>query len=153
MKDLINTLRELLSKITLDRSILFGLSSQEIVIYITPTLQIFKVVCDPKSLRKTFPFEEGKPLNLSLLKDYIDSNKWNISIHAKSPQLRRKMLDHFEDEVINESYQKTTDIEVTLRVIEQVEKSSIPESIKKWARNNPEKFLENLKDVEKIINS
>jgi hypothetical protein len=153
MNDLINTLRELLSKITLERDILFGFVNQKITIFITPTIQIFRIVAEPKSLLKTFPFDEGQPLNLSKFVEYIESNKWEVSIHAKSPLLKRKLSDYFDDKIIIESSQKSQDIEVALKVIENVEHSHIPDSIKKWAKNNPEKFLEHLKEVEKILNS
>jgi len=36
-------------------------------------------------------------------------------------------------------------------VLEELKKSSLPESIKKWAIDNPEKFIQNIEEVKKLL--
>ena len=35
--------------------------------------------------------------------------------------------------------------------MEELEKSALPESIKQWAKQNPEKFIENIKTIQEML--
>ena len=37
-------------------------------------------------------------------------------------------------------------------VLQELKKSSLPESIKKWAIDNPEKFIKNIEQVKNLLN-
>jgi hypothetical protein len=51
------------------------------------------------------------------------------------------------EENISEST-NTNDYKV---VLDELNKSSLPESIKNWAKDNPEKFIQNIEEVKKLL--
>jgi len=36
-------------------------------------------------------------------------------------------------------------------MMEELEKSQLPESIKKWAKDNPEKFIQNIETIQEML--
>ena len=41
--------------------------------------------------------------------------------------------------------------ELSIVVMEELKKSKLPESIKEWAKENPEKFIKNIRHVQNIL--
>jgi hypothetical protein len=59
------------------------------------------------------------------------------------------MMREFGDVMVEEVLSKEKELHIL--VLEELEKSDLPETIKKWAKENPEKFVQNLRDVEKLL--
>jgi hypothetical protein len=84
------------------------------------------------------------------LKQWSDENDFTISFSAESPKFRRELLIAFGD-VMVESRDKSTERELSIVVMEELNKSKLPDSIKNWAKQNPEKFIDNIKHVQNLL--
>jgi hypothetical protein len=40
---------------------------------------------------------------------------------------------------------------MTIMVMEELEKSHLPESVKTWAKENPEKFIQNIETIQEML--
>ena len=41
--------------------------------------------------------------------------------------------------------------ELKVLVLEELDKSSLPDNVKKWAKDNPEKFIENIRTIQEML--
>jgi len=146
MKDILN---EFLGKIFLIKPTFFGLDEQKIVIIVSPSLKIFGIYSKPERLINKFPFEIKRFLNVTELIEWAKENDFEISYSAQSSHMRRVLIRLFGADVMVESNKKEKRLDVI--VLEELEKSKLPDSIKEWAKNNPKKFIENLKQVQNLL--
>jgi hypothetical protein len=58
-------------------------------------------------------------------------------------------MKDFGDVMVEEALSKEKELHIL--VLEELEKSNLPETIKKWAEENPEKFIQNIKDVQRLL--
>jgi hypothetical protein len=146
MKDILN---ELLGKIFLKKPIFFGIDEQKIVLVVSPTLKIFSIYSNSSRLIKKFPFEVKRFLNVEELKNWANENNFEISYSSQSPKMNKILSRLFGTDLMVESKKKEKRLDVV--VLEELEKSDLPDSIKEWAKNNPKKFIENLKHVQNLL--
>lgn len=149
MDKMMNILTELLGRIFLRKPTFFGLDEQKITLLVSPSLKVFGVFAKPERLVNKFPFEPKRFLNVDELIRWAEENKFEITYSAQSPRMKRVLTRIFGTDVMVESEQKERQLSVI--VLEELEKSQLPESMKEWARNNPQKFIENLKHVQNIL--
>lgn len=128
---------------------MFGLDSNDIVLIVSPSLKIFEVVSRPKKLVDTFPFQKDRELNPKELAEWAESNGYTITFQSRVPSLSRKLYQFFGDVMVESVSSKPK--EVKLVVLEELEKSELPDSIKEWAKNNPEKFIENIQTIQEML--
>jgi len=146
MKDILN---KLLGKIFLKKPSFFGLDEQKITILVSPSLKIFGIYSKPERLTNKFPFEIKRFLNVDELISWAKENDFKISYSAQSPRMKKVLIRLFGADVMVEAKKKEKQLNVI--VLEELEKSKLPESIKEWARNNPQKFIENLQHVQNLL--
>jgi hypothetical protein len=149
MSDIRKIIADLLGKIFLTKKTMFGLDEQQIVLIISPSLKIFDITSRPQKLVSKFPFEKNRILVTDELKKWAKDNGYNISFTSTVPSLNRRMMREFGDVMVEEVLGKEKELHIL--VLEELEKSDLPETIKKWAKENPEKFVQNLRDVEKLL--
>jgi hypothetical protein len=149
MSDIRKIIADLLGKIFLTKKTMFGLDEQQIVLIISPSLKIFDITSRPQKLISKFPFEKNRILVTDELKKWAKDNGYNISFTSTVPSLNRRMMREFGDVMVEEVLSKEKELHIL--VLEELEKSNLPETIKKWAKENPEKFVQNLRDVEKLL--
>lgn len=149
MSDIKKIISDLLGKIFLTRKTMFGLDEQQIVLIVSPSLKIFDINARPRRLLNKFPFEKNKILVSDELLKWANENGYNISFTSTVPSLNRRMMREFGDVMVEEALSKEKELHIL--VLEELEKSDLPETIKKWAEENPEKFIQNIKDVQKLL--
>ena len=69
-------------------------------------------------------------------------------LSLKYRQLKRKLYGAFGD-VMVESESQEKSMKIVMMV--EVEKSQLPESVKKWAKDNPEKFIQNIETIQEML--
>lgn len=149
MSDIKNIIKNLLGRIYLTKTILFGTIENKIIVVVSPSMKIFDIDATPKRLVKSFPFENERLLNSDELKKWSQENDFNITFSTDNRKLARKLMNEFGD-VLMESANKK-DKELSIIVLEELENSSLPPSIREWAINNPEKFAENVKYIQDLL--
>jgi len=149
MSDIRKLIADLLGKIFLTKKTMFGLDEQQIVLIISPSLKIFDITSRPQKLVSKFPFQKNRILVTDELKKWAMDNGYNISFTSTVPSLNRRMMREFGDVMVEEVLSKEKKLHIL--VLEELEKSDLPETIKKWAKENPEKFVQNVRDVEKLL--
>jgi hypothetical protein len=137
-----------LGKIYLNRDTFFGLDSNKIVIIITPSLKIASILSKPKKLLRDFPLSKDEILDFVTLKSWASQNEYEITFAAETPKLKRTFYSQLGD-VMVESHDKNSDTYISL--YNELENSNLPQSIKEWAKNNPEKFMKNMDEVKKLL--
>lgn len=146
MKDILNNL---LGRIFLKKPTFFGLDEQKITLLVSPSLKVFGIFAKPERLTNKFPFETKRFLNANELIEWAEENDFQITYSAQSPRMKRVLTRTFGTDVMVESEKKEKQLNVI--VLEELEKSHLPESMKEWARNNPQKFIENLQHVQNLL--
>jgi hypothetical protein len=116
---------------------------------VSPTLKIFDITARPQRLVSKFPFEKNRILVSDELKKWASENGYNITFTSTVPSLNRRMMKDFGDVMVEEALSKEKELHIL--VLEELEKSNLPETIKKWAEENPEKFIQNIKDVQRLL--
>lgn len=149
MSDIKKLIADLLGKIFLTKKTMFGLDEQQIILIVSPSLKIFDITSRPQKLLSKFPFEKNRILVTDELIKWAKENGYNISFTSTVPSLNRRMMREFGDVMVEEVLSKEKELHIL--VLEELEKSDLPETIKKWAKENPEKFVQNLRDVEKLL--
>tara|TARA_R110000803_G_C11875187_1_gene308990 strand:+ start:340 stop:792 length:453 start_codon:yes stop_codon:yes gene_type:complete len=147
--DIRELISKLLGKIKLSKPTLFGLDSNDIVLIVSPSLKIYGISCRPKKLMDTFPFEKDRLLNSKDLSDWAKENGYKVTFQSDIPSIRRELFSSFGDvmvESVNEGEK-----ELTVLVMEELGKSILPDSVKKWAKDNPEKFISNIKTIQEML--
>ena len=128
---------------------MFGLDSNQIVLVVSPSLKVFEIFSSPQKLVDKFPFQKDRYLDTEDLRKWADENGYTITFQSKVPSLTRKLFISFGD-VMVESVSRP-EKQLKLVVLEELEKSELPESIKKWAKDNPEKFIENIQTIQEML--
>lgn len=149
MSDIKKLIADLLGKIFLTKKTMFGLDEQQIILIVSPSLKIFDITSRPQKLLSKFPFEKNRILVTDELIKWAKENGYNISFTSTVPSLNRRMMREFGDVMVEEVLSKEKELHIL--VLEELEKSDLPETIKKWAKENPEKFVQNIRDVEKLL--
>jgi len=83
------------------------------------------------------------------LKSWAQENGYEITFTSTIPTLNRRLMREFGDVMVEEVHSGKKELKVM--VLEELEKSSLPESIKNWAKDNPEKFIQNIEEVQKLL--
>jgi len=146
-EDFIN---KLLGKIVLTKKVFFGFDENKIVVIITPSLKIAAVVASPKKLVNEVPVKKGERLDASLLRSWANNNQYDLSFIAPTPKLKTQLYDLFGDSMVSDQILESK-ISTPNNLINEVNKSKLPESIKKWVVDNPEKFTENIERIKKLL--
>jgi len=133
---MVRLMTRLLGKIFLSKPVFFGMDEQKITVVVSPSL-------------KVFPFEEKKILSLRELKRWSEENDFEISFTAETGKLKRDLLMGLGDVMVETKKPKEKELNVI--VMEELNKSKLPESIKEWAKDNPEKFIKNIRHVQNIL--
>ena len=128
---------------------MFGLDSNDIILIVSPSLKIFEIVSRPKRLVDTFPFQKDRELDPRDLSEWAESNGYTITFQSRVPSLTRRLYQSFGDVMVESVSRKKK--EVKLVVLEELEKSGLPDSIKEWAKNNPEKFIQNIQTIQDML--
>ena len=149
MSDIRKIISDLLGKIFLTKKTMFGLDEQQIVLIVSPSLKIFDITARPQRLVSKFPFEKNRILVSDELVKWASENGYNITFTSTVPSLNRRMMKDFGDVMVEEALSKEKELHIL--VLEELEKSDLPKTIKKWAEENPEKFVQNIKDVQRLL--
>lgn len=150
MDNMANILSKLLGKIFLKKPTFFGLDEQKITLLVSPSMKVFGIFTKPERLSSKFPFEEQKFLNTKELRNWAKDNDFEITFSASAPRMKQALLSQFGD-VMVESESRNREKELSVVVMEELDKSHLPDSIKEWAKDNPEKFIKNLEHVQNIL--
>ena len=138
----------LLGRINLTKPRLFGLDSQDIVVVVSPSMKIFGIRSTPSKLIDRFPFRKNSMLDTKELKDWAKENGYTISFESQVPTLKRRLFHSFGDVMVESESQEKS---MKIVMMEEVEKSHLPESVKKWAKENPEKFIKNIEMIQEML--
>lgn len=148
MDNINDLISKLLGRINLSKPKFFGLDSEDIVIVISSSFKIFGLKSKPAKLLDTFPFEKGTLLNPKKLLDWVEKNDYNVTFESQVPSIKRKLFQFFGDIIVeSESREK----KMKIFVMEELEKSQLPESVKQWAKDNPEKFIQNIEIIQEML--
>lgn len=139
---------KLMGRIFLTKKTFFGLDEQKIVVIVTPSLKIANILASPTKQLSKFPFENRTPLDGERLINWANENDYVITFATPLPSLKLNLRHLFGDVIVTESTNKKTDIDF---IIEEVKNSFIPESLKEWVTENPEKFIKKLNEVKKRL--
>ena len=148
MDNINDLISKLLGRIRLTKPRMFGLDSQDIIVVISPSMKIFGMKSKPEKLLKTFPFRKGSFLDTRELAQWARENEYNISFDSQVPSLKRQLYQSFGDVMVESESQEKS---MKIVMMEELEKSQLPESIKKWAKDNPEKFIQNIEIIQEML--
>jgi len=143
---------KLLGRIFLTKQVFFGMDEQKIAIIITPTLKIVSVVASPSKLVDKFPQKRQQFLNGDELIRWADDNGFEITFAAATPQLKHKLFNMLGDVMVSNEINESIGKDKVKIVLQELKKSSLPESVKQWAIDNPEKFIKNIEQVKNLLN-
>ena len=146
IKNLLNTL---LGRIYLKKAVFFGVVENKIFIIIGPTLKIYHIAYTPEKLRTKFPFEDKAFLDLIGLRNWAQENDYTITFSAPTTNLRKKLARIFGNVMIESRYKRRKNLDLV--VMEELNKSTLPDAIKKWAKDNPEKFAKNVTYIQELL--
>ena len=139
---------KLMGRIFLTKKVFFGFDEQKIAVIITPTLKIASVLASPKKQLSKFPFETNQMLDVGRLKNWSEENGYEITFSTPLPRLKLKLRNEFGDVMVTESVVSS---EETNNLLQEIKRSNLPDSIKQWAIDNPEKFKKNIQEVKKLL--
>ena len=142
---------KLLGKVFLTKKSFFGLDTQKIAIIVTPSMKIASVVSSPKKWASKFPQQRQDILDSNTVLDFANEYGFDITFVAPTPQLRSKLYTMFGDVMSEENISESKIKNEYQTVLEELQKSSLPESVKQWAVDNPEKFIQNIEEVKNLI--
>ena len=146
---MVRLMTQLLGNIFLTKPVFFGLDEQKITVVVSPSLKVFGIYASPNKLINKFPFEEKKIISLRDLKKWAEDNGFDITFSAQSGKLKRDLMMSLGDVMVENKEPKEKELNVI--VLEELNKSKLPDSIKEWAKDNPEKFIQNIKHVQNIL--
>jgi len=132
---------KLLGRIVLTKSTFFGLENKKIVIFVTPSLKIANVLADPKKLLRNFPLDRNSTLNFDLLTQWAKENSFEITFSSPTPKLKRILSSKLGDVMVESKTESKKEVNISI----------LPESIQKWAKENPEKFSENIDRIKRLL--
>lgn len=147
--DVRELISKLLGKIKLSKPTMFGLDSNEIIVIVSPSLKVYDIFSSPAKLVEKFPFQKDRILDSEELSRWADENGYTITFQSKVPSLSRKLFTYFGDVMVESVSRKPKELKVL--VLEELDKSSLPDNVKKWAKDNPEKFIENIRTIQEML--
>jgi len=150
MDNIKDIIKNLLGKIFLTKSVMFGLDEYKITLVVSPSMKIFGIDSRPEKLKSKLPFEEMTFLNTAELNKWAKENDYEITFSTNSQSLARKLFQSFGN-VLVESVSEKKEKELNVIVLEELERSTLPESVKTWAKDNPEKFMKNIKYIQELL--
>ena len=150
MENFLEQFKNLIAKITLRKERFMGLETNTIEIYITPSFKIIRIETKPERLRNSVGLEEKDRLDTHKLKLWADENGYEVTFIAHLPKLKRHLLQIFGDVLQNDDTLSESLSRKKIEII--IKEEELPDSIKEWAKNNPEKFLQNLQRIRDILN-
>lgn len=142
---------KMLGRIILTKKVFFGFDEQKLVIFVTPSLKIASIVASPSKLINKFPLVKGAVLNGDSVIKWSEENDFNITFTSQNSQLKMSLYNIFGDVMSDNQVNESKQVANRDIVLEQVRKSYLPESVKKWVTDNPEKFIQNIKEVKKLL--
>lgn len=148
MDNINELIAKLLGRIKLSKPRMFGLDSQDIVVVVSPSMKIFGMKSKPEKLLNSFPFRKGSFLDTKALSTWARENDYKISFESQVPSLKRQLYLSFGDVMVESESQEKS---MKIVMMEELEKSQLPESIKKWAKDNPEKFIQNIETIQEML--
>jgi len=148
MDDIKNIIKNLLGKIFLTKPVMLGLDEYKITLVVSPSMKIFAIDSRPEKLKNKLPFQEMTFLNTKDLNKWAKENGYEITFSTPLPRLKNNLRNELGDVMITESKNNVNDIVILL---DEIRKSDLPESVKKWVIENPEKFKENILEVKKLL--
>jgi len=148
MDNINELIAKLLGRIKLSKPRMFGLDSQDIVVVVSPSMKIFGMKSKPEKLLNSFPFRKGSLLDTKSLSTWARENDYKISFESQVPSLKRQLYLSFGDVMVESESQEKS---MKIVMMEELEKSQLPESIKKWAKDNPEKFIQNIETIQEML--
>ena len=142
---------KLMGKVYLTKKSFFGLDEQKIAIIVTPTMKIAAVISSPKKWMSRFPQDKREILDSTTVIDFANEHGFDITFVAPTPKLKSKLYTMFGDVMAEENISESKTRNEHEIVLEERKKSSLPESVKQWAIDNPEKFIKNIEEVKKLL--
>ena len=142
---------KMLGRVILTKKVFFGFDEQKIVIFVTPSLKIASIVSSPSKLINKFPLDKGDLMNGELIKRWSEDNGFEISFISQMPQLKILLYKTFGDVMVDNSVNESKEVDEHQIVLNEVKKSSLPESIKQWVIDNPEKFIKNIEEIKNLL--
>lgn len=149
MNSFLDQVKHLIAKITLTKERFMGMRINKIEIYIAPSLKIIHIETKPEGLIDSIGLEKKSKLDLEKLKLWAQEHDYDVTFEAQYPRLKRHLFSIFgdvmkTDDTLSESLRKRT-----IQII--INEEELPDSIREWAYNNPEKFLQNIQRIRDIL--
>ena len=144
-------MKSLLGKIFLTKTSFFGLDKQRVVLFVSPSMKLYKIISSPQSLKNKVPFEENKIISTEQIKQWAENNNFQISFDATIPNLRNRLFTEFGDVIVENDDEKRSHKGGIDLIMTEVQNSNLPDSIKEWAKDNPEKFKQNIDRVQRLL--
>jgi hypothetical protein len=151
MESIQKIMKSLLGKIFLTKTSFFGLDKQRVVLFVSPSMKLYKIISSPQSLKNKVPFEENKIISTEQIKQWAENNNFQISFDATIPNLRNRLFTEFGDVIVENDEEKRSHKGGIDLIMTEVQNSNLPDSIKEWAKDNPEKFKQNIDRVQKLL--
>jgi len=151
MESIQKIMKSLLGKIFLTKTSFFGLDKQRVVLFVSPSMKLYKIISSPQSLKNKVPFEENKIISTEQIKQWAENNNFQISFDATIPNLRNRLFTEFGDVIVENDDEKRSHKGGIDLIMTEVQNSNLPDSIKEWAKDNPEKFKQNIDRVQKLL--
>ena len=140
---------KLLGKVILTKETFFGLDVQKIVIIVTPSFKIGAVVSNSKKLLGRFPQKKQDILNPEEVISWANENGFEITFVAPTPQLKSRLHTSFGDVMVSDVVSENKVRKMTAK--EEIESSGLPDFVKEWAKDNPERFVENINRIKRLL--
>ena len=140
---------KLLGRVILTKKVFFGFDEQKIVVFVTPSLKVASVVTSPKKLKYDFPLKKGDTIQGDDLKFWAEDNEFELTFMAPTPPLKLKLYNMFGEVMVEGKINES--VEDNNYMIKKVKESFLPESIKEWIQKNPEKFIESINNIKRLL--
>ena len=140
---------KLLGKVILTKETFFGLDVQKIVVIITPSFKIASVVSNSKKWFDRFPQKKQDILNPEEVISWANENGFEITFVAPTPQLKSRLHTSFGDVMVSDVVSENKVRKINVK--EEIENSGLPDFVKEWAKDNPERFVENINRIKRLL--
>jgi len=151
MESIQKIMKSLLGKIFLTKTSFVGVDKQRVVLFVSPSMKLYKIISSPQSLKNKVPFEENKIISTEQIKQWAENNNFQISFDATIPNLRNRLFTEFGDVIVENDEEKRSHKGGIDLIMTEVQNSNLPDSIKEWAKDNPEKFKQNIDRVQRLL--
>jgi hypothetical protein len=140
---------KLLGKVIFRKESFFGLDVQKMVIIVTPSYKIASVISSPKKWSERYPQKRQDILDPEIAKQWAKDNGFEITFVAPTPQLKSRLHNSFGDVMVADVVAESKKVKVNVN--EEIVNSGLPDFVKDWAKDNPEKFMENIKRIKELL--